>query len=97
MTEPWLVIGGLTIATFALRLSGILLGQRIPREGAWARALNALPGCLLVSLVSVALVSGGRKEWAAAVLAVAAAILTGSLPLTMAVGIASIWVLRAFA
>ena len=97
MTDAWLVIAGLTIATFTLRLSGILLGQRIPREGAWARALNALPGCLLVSLVSVALVSGGPKEWVAAAVAVVAANLTGSLPLTMAVGIASIWALRTFA
>ena len=97
MTEPWLVIIGLAIATFAIRLSGILLGQRIPRHGGWASALNALPGCLLVSLVSVALLSGGPKEWIAAVVAIAAAILTRSLPLTMAVGIASIWALRTFA
>lgn len=97
MTDPWLVIGGLTIATFAIRLSGVLLGQRLPQSGGWASALNALPGCLLVSLVSVALLSGGPKEWAAAALALAAAILTRSLPLTMAVGIASIWALRTFA
>jgi len=96
MTETWLVIGGLAIATFAIRLSGILLGQRLPRGGAWARALNALPGCLLVSLVAVALLSGGPKEWAAAALAIAAAIVTRSLPLTMAVGIAAIWALRTF-
>jgi len=96
MTETWLVIGGLAIATFAIRLGGILLGQRLPRSGAWARALNALPGCLLVSLVAVALLSGGPKEWAAAALAVAAAVLTRSLPLTMVVGIVSIWALRSF-
>jgi uncharacterized membrane protein len=59
--------------------------------------LNALPGCLLVSLVAVALLSGGPKEWAAAVIALAVAIVTKSLPLTMAVGIASIWALRTFA
>jgi uncharacterized membrane protein len=97
MAEPWLVIVGLMIGTFAIRLSGILLGQRIPRDGGWARALNALPGCLLVSLVSVALLSGGPKEWVAAALAIAAAIVTKSLPLTMAVGIAAIWALRTFA
>jgi uncharacterized membrane protein len=94
MTEPWLVIIGLTVATFAIRLAGILLGQRLPRGGGWARALNALPGCLLISLVSVALVSGGPKEWTAAVVATAVAILTGSLPLTMAAGISAIWALR---
>jgi uncharacterized membrane protein len=97
MTEPWLVIVGLAIATFAIRLAGILLGQRIPRAGGWASALNALPGCLLISLVAVALLSGGPKEWAAAVVATAVAIPTRSLPLTMAAGIASVWVLRTFA
>jgi uncharacterized membrane protein len=96
MADPWLVIGGLAIATFAIRLSGILLGQRIPRDGAWARALNALPGCLLISLVSVALLSGGPKEWAAAAVAIGVAIVSSSLPLTMAAGIAAIWALRTF-
>ena len=96
MTEPWLVVVGLMTATFAIRLSGILLGQRIPRDGRWARALKALPGCLLVSLVLVQLMSGGPREWIAGVVALAAAILSGSLPLTMAVGIAAIWGLRTF-
>jgi uncharacterized membrane protein len=96
MAEPWLVIIGLMVATFAIRLSGILVGQRIPRDGAWAAALNALPGCLLVSLVSVALLSGGPKEWTAAAISTVVAILTGNLPLTMAAGIASIWALRTF-
>jgi branched-subunit amino acid transport protein len=41
--------------------------------------------------------SGGPKEWAAAAVAIAVAILTRSLPLTMAAGIAAIWTLRTFA
>ena len=97
MAEPLLVIAGLAAATFAIRLSGILLGQRIPAEGVWAVALNALPGCLLVSLVTVALLSGGLREWTAAAIAAAVAILTRNLPLTMAAGIAAIWLLRTFA
>jgi|SRR5687768_1801543 uncharacterized membrane protein len=96
MSEPWLVIIGLMVATFAIRLSGILLGQRIPKDGAWAVALNALPGCLLVSLVAVALLSGGPKEWTAAAIASVVAIITSNLPLTMAAGIAAIWALRTF-
>ena len=97
MSDAWLLIIALAVATFAIRLAGILLGQRLPTSGAWARALNALPGCLLVSLVAVALLSGGPKEWGAAAVAVCVAIVTRSLPLTMAVGIASIWALRTFA
>jgi branched chain amino acid efflux pump len=97
MTDAWLLITALAVATFAIRLAGILLGQRLPASGAWARALDALPGCLLVSLVSVALLSGGPKEWAAAAVAIVVAIATRSLPLTMVAGIASIWALRTFA
>jgi uncharacterized membrane protein len=96
MSDAWLLIVALAIATFAIRLSGILLGQRLPQSGLWARALNALPGCLLISLVSVALMSGGPKEWAAAAVSVAVAIVSRSLPLTMVAGIASIWALRTF-
>jgi uncharacterized membrane protein len=96
MSDAWLVIGGLMVATFTIRLSGILLGQRVPRDGAWARALNALPGCLLVSLVSVSLLSGGPREWFAAAVAAGVAMVSRSLVLTMAAGIACIWALRTF-
>ncbi|MFT5508841.1 MAG: putative membrane protein [Hyphomicrobiaceae bacterium] len=97
MTDPWMVIVGLAIATFAIRLGGIYLGQGLPKNGSWARALNALPGCLIVALVSVSLLSGGPLEWLAGAIAAVVAIFTRSLPLTMAVGIAAIWLLRNFA
>jgi uncharacterized membrane protein len=96
MTEPWLVIVALTIGTFLIRLSGVLVGQRIPSGGAWARALIALPGCLIVSLVSISILSGGPREWGAGLAALAVAVVTRSLPATMAGGIASIWLLRNF-
>lgn len=94
MAEPWWVIIGIAVPTFIVRLSGVMLGQRLPRDGGWARALNALPGCLIVSLVSVLLLTGGPEEWLAGAIAAGVAIVTRNLPLTMAVGIASIWALR---
>ena len=94
MTEIWMVILGLTTATFGIRLTGVLLGQRIPQTGSWARALKALPGSLIVALVSVGLLQGGPQEWLAGALALVTAILTRNLPLTTAVGIAAIWALR---
>jgi uncharacterized membrane protein len=97
MPETWIVIVGLTVATYTIRLTGVLVGQRVPSHGPWARALNALPGCLIVSLVSLTLVSGGLREWTAGAAALATAIVTRSLPLTMAVGIAAMWGLRHFA
>lgn len=94
--DTGLVILALAAGTLVVRLLGVAIGQRLPSKGAWARALNALPGCLIVSLVSVILASGGRQEWIAGGIALAVAIVTRSLPLTMIVGIAAIWTLRHF-
>ncbi|WP_419758402.1 AzlD family protein [Acidisoma sp.] len=97
MDETWVVILALTAGTFATRMSGVLIGQRIPQHGAWARWLRALPGCLIVSLVTVSLLSGGPREWGAGIVALVVAIVTRNLPVTMASGIAAIWLLRHFA
>lgn len=94
MTEHWTVILALTAGTFAIRLFGVVIGQRIPDDGAWARGLRALPGCLIVSLVSVSVLSGGPKEWGAGMAATVVAAATKNLPITMASGIVAIWLLR---
>ena len=96
MDDIWLVILGLAVATFSIRMAGAILGARLPKSGVWARALQALPGCLIVALVSVSLLSGGTNEWIAGAIAAAVAILSRSLLATMAAGIAAIWFLRYF-
>ena len=96
MDDTWLVILGLAATTFSIRMAGVMLGARLPQTGAWARALLALPGCLIVALVSVSLLSGGTNEWIAGAIAAAVAILSRSLLATMAAGIAAIWFLRYF-
>ena len=96
MSDSWIVIVTLATCTFAIRLSGILLGRRLPTQGAWARGLNALPGCLIVALVANLLLSGGPNEWVAGALALVAAVLTRNLLVTMAVGIAGIVMARLY-
>ena len=96
-SSPWVPLGALALITFSLRLSGAMLGRRIPMHGAWARATRALPGCLIVALVAVGLVSGGVREWIAGFAPALVALATRSLPVTMAAGIAAIWALRHFA
>jgi len=96
MDDIWWVIMALAGATFVIRMAGAVLGQRLPQQGSWARALTALPGCLIVALVSVSLLSGGPNEWIAGACAALTALMTRNLPLTMAVGIAVIWGLRHF-
>ncbi len=96
MGEPLLVIAGLAIGTFAIRLGGYLLGATIPSGGPWAVALNALPGCLIAALLAVILVQAGPIEWGAAALSLAVALLSRNLPLTMLAGIGAVWALRHF-
>lgn len=96
MNETWFVIIVLAVATFSIRLGGILLGQRLPTTGPWARALNALPGCLIISLVSVLVLSGGVNEWIAGGVSLLVALVTRNLPLTMVAGILVIFALRQF-
>lgn len=66
--EIWMTIIGLGGASFAIRLSGYLLASQIPQDGMWARALQALPGCLIVSLVSLMMLNGTMLEWISAVM-----------------------------
>ena len=96
MTDALLITLLLAAATFAIRFGGVVLGQHLPTSGPWTRALNALPGCLIVSLVTVMLISGGVNEWLGAVAALAVAIITRSLPLTMLAGIFVVWLLRSY-
>lgn len=95
-TTLWLMIAGLAIGTFAIRMTGAVVGQRLPTEGPWARALNALPGCLILSLIVTTLARGGPLEWIAASVALATALVTRNLPVTMIAGVGAIYVLRNF-
>ena len=94
MGEHLPVIAGLALGTFAIRFGGYLLGSAIPSRGPWAHALGALPGCLIAALLAVILVQVGPAEWGAATLALAVALGSRSLPLTMLAGVGAVWLLR---
>ncbi len=96
MSDPLLITALLAVVTFSTRFLGVVLGQHLPESGPWTRALNALPGCLIVSLVTMMLVGGGPDEWIGAAVALGVALATRSLPLTMIVGIAVVWVFRSY-
>lgn len=97
MDESWMLIAALAAGTFAIRFAGARLGQIIPAHGAAARALNALPGALIVSLVAMSMLTGGWRELLAGALALAVAGVTRSVPATMACGVAAIFALRHWA
>lgn len=84
--EIWMTIIGLGGASFAIRLSGYLLASQIPQDGMWARALQALPGCLIASLVSLMMLNGTMLEWISAVMVLAIAAITRKPTLDMFAG-----------
>jgi uncharacterized membrane protein len=89
-----MVIVGLALANATIRLGGYYLGAALPQTGPIARGLKALPGSLITALVTLQLINGGPAEWMAGGVALAVAIFTRSLPLTMLAGITAIYVLR---
>ena len=97
MVETVWLIAGLAGLTFTIRLSGYLVGASLPATGRWTRAFDALPGCLIAALVTLLLSDAGANEGVAAVIALAAAVITRSLPVTMIAGIATVAGLQALA
>jgi uncharacterized membrane protein len=97
VADFWFVTLSLAAATFSLRFGGYLLGRRLPAHGGWAAAFRALPGTIIVALVTVILMRGGPAEWAAALVSAVVATLSRSLPLTMIAGIGAVVLFRHFA
>lgn len=95
MSPTWITILGLAAGTLGVRLGGYLLGRSLPQHGAWARGLDAVPGCLITALLATQLANGGPAEWGAGAASLVTAIFTRSLPLTMIVGLVAIAGLRA--
>ncbi len=58
-TQVLIAIGLAAIATYSLRLGGLLLASRFPKAGRFRRGMDALPGALLFSLVVPGLVAEG--------------------------------------
>ena len=92
--EIWMTIIGIGGASFAIRLSGYLLASQIPQDGMWARALQALPGCLIASLVSLMILNGTMLEWISAVIVLAIAAITRKPTLAMFAGMVIIAAMR---
>ena len=92
--EIWMTIIGLGVASFVIRLSGYLLASQIPQDGMWARALQALPGCLIASLVSLMMLNGTMLEWISAVMVLAIAAITRKPTLAMFAGMVIIAAMR---
>ena len=92
----WLLaILGMGLATYATRLSGLLLMRGVVVKGRAKAALDALPPSVLMAVITPTVLMTGRAESIAAVLTAVAAIMRLPLLASMAIGIGSVWALKA--
>ncbi|MFC5069223.1 AzlD family protein [Flaviflagellibacter deserti] len=88
-----LAILAMAAATYATRVSGLFIADRIPKSGRARAALDALPAAVLTAVIAPTAVATGPAETIAAGITVLAAF---RLPLlaTVVVGVVAVVVLR---
>lgn len=91
----WLAIGGAAAVTYAFRAGGLALADRLPSGGPVGRALNALPGALLIALAAPAVLDGGWIGLAAAGAAAGLLAVGGNVLLAISAAMALAVLLRA--
>lgn len=87
-------VGLAALATYALRLGGLLLATRLPRAGRFRRGMDALPGALLLALVLPSIAAEGGWGLLAAACTAFVALRTRNTLLAMLAGVAVICVQR---
>ena len=87
-------IVGMAVATVLTRFTGFWLVQRISVEGRLARALEAVPGAILVSLIAPIVLAKGPAESVAALVTLLIASRAPTLA-AVAGGVATVAILRA--
>ena len=86
----YLLIAAAALATYALRLGGLLLGDRLPATGRFRTFMDALPGTILLSLVAPGVISSGIAGCVAAMLTGVCAYKTGNVFVSMLLGMATV-------
>ncbi len=89
-----IVILGMALVTAATRLGGFWLADRFERSPRIDAVFNLLPGAILISIVSPAVVREGVNGALATLAAVLVMRRTGSVLFTLIIGVGVIWLLR---
>ena len=90
-------IMGAAVVTYALRLGGLLLAQRMPCSLVFRSFMDAFPGTILVALVVPGIIAAGWIGWGAAMLTAISAYKSKNILLSMLVGMVTVAVWRAIA
>ena len=91
-----LAIGLAAVVTYALRAGGLLLSEKLPDKGGFKRFFDALPGTILLSLVTPGILASGGIGVLAAAATGLCAYRTGNLFVSMLIGMAVIIIQRNF-
>jgi uncharacterized membrane protein len=92
--EALLAILGMALVTFMLKAGGLLLANRLPRDGFAAAWLRHVPGAVMASLVAPAIINGELPEWLAAGATALVFIGTRNLFAAMAGGVLTVYLVR---
>jgi uncharacterized membrane protein len=91
-----LVICGAALVTYALRLGGLLLAEKLPRTIVFRAFMETLPGTILLSLVAPAVVEAGPLGGFAALATALCALKTRNLLVSMLAGMGIVALGRLF-
>jgi len=89
-----ITILGMALVTLATRLGGFWLADRVARSPRIDAMLTLLPGAILISIVAPAVFREGLNGALATLVAVVVMRRSGSVLLTLLIGVGTIWLLR---
>ena len=93
----WMLILLLAVASYGVRLAGLIGGRAMSANPRLKPFLNDLPGCLVVGLVAASLAGEPALTWIAGLVALAVAILVNNVVMTMVTGLLAITILQQLA
>jgi uncharacterized membrane protein len=91
-----LAIAMAAIATYSLRLGGLLLAERLPKTGRFRIFMDALPGTILLSLIVPSALAAGFWGWIATIACAVCSLKTGNVFISMLLGVAIVAASRHF-
>lgn len=94
--EVYAVIAAAALATYSLRLGGLLLAGRLPKTGNFRKFMDALPGTILLSLIVPAAIAAGFWGWIATTATALCSLRTGNVFASMVVGVVIVAASRYF-
>ena len=92
--EALIAMAGMVLVTLVVKVSGLLLANRLPQTGFIAAWMRHIPGAVLASLVAPAIVTGSPAEIVAALATALVFFVTRNLFAAMATGVVAVFLVR---